>query len=112
KFLLAKRLKLPDDALFDLRIPFSLLVKLATAGVKKSQLIGALRALNNARNHISHHVESAKVAADLKLFVEAAGGLQRKRLSWPSETGQRLAILKEAHDAVTLAIFEVALNDQ
>jgi hypothetical protein len=58
KFVLAKRLHAGDDEFRDLRLDFSTLVDVAMAGLAKPHLVGALRALNAARNHVSHRVES------------------------------------------------------
>lgn len=65
KFVLAKRLGLSDDAFFDLRVEFPTLLRVAMAGVDKPHLVGALRALNSARNHVSHRVESAEVSHEM-----------------------------------------------
>src|SRR5687768_12528002 len=57
RYLLATRLRMTEGLFEDLRIDFSLLAELTLRG-GNPLLLGAIRALNAARNAISHHVDS------------------------------------------------------
>lgn len=112
KFVLAKRLGMPDDAFFDLRIEFKTLLDISMAGIRKAHLVGALRKLNEARNHISHRVESAEVPDKLAKFVQEVGRAVHQPLSWPVDTKERLAILQKCLDETAVALFEIALDQE
>ena len=112
KFVLAKRLGVPDDAFFDLRIEFYKLLDISMAGINKPHLVGALRKLNEARNHISHRVASAEVSDKLATFVQEAGRATQQLLSWPPDTTKRLAILQTCLDGTAVALFEIAWDQE
>jgi len=118
KSLLAARLAVKEDAFFDLRIDFSTLVDVALEGAGNSHLVGALRALNTARNYVSHHVESSQFMDKLALFVrESAAGAAPKSGPvsmpaghWPNHPKEQFTALKEAFDEAAFAIFDLAIN--
>src|SRR5258705_444001 len=61
RYLLAARLGVPEDSLVDIRITFDATSKLALAGIGDCHLIGGIRALNRARNSLSHSIEAPDV---------------------------------------------------
>ena len=108
RFLLSKRLGLTDNALDDLRINFGTLLEIATFGLGADDLLGALRALNNARNSMSHEVESPKFRENLGKFLKEIARLRKRKHTWPVETTEELQRLREAFDDAATAIFDLA----
>jgi hypothetical protein len=110
KYLLASRLGVDDQFFSDSRIDFSVLVEVALAGMNKGGLLGALRALNTARNHLSHRMESPKFIEELEVFVCQIANMQRKKIKWPTEPTNQLHLLKESFNEAASAIFDIAIN--
>ena len=110
KFLLSKRLNANEDALDDLRIEFSKLVEIALAGINNPHLLGALRALNKARNNISHRINSTAVSEKLEVFVREIAYMQGVEPHWPSELSDQIEILRKAFYEAGYAIFDFAIN--
>lgn len=110
KFLLSKRLIANEDIFNDFRIEFSKLVKIALAGMNNPHLLGALQALNKARNSISHRINSSAVLKNLEVFVREIAHMQGEKPHWPSDlTNQRNSLRKAFYDA-GYTIFDFAIN--
>lgn len=110
KFLLSKRLIASEDIFDDFWIEFSKLVKIALAGINNPHLLGALRALNKARNSISHRINSSAVLINLEVFVSEIVHMQGEKPHWPSDIqNQRNSLRKAFYDA-GYTIFDFAIN--
>ena len=114
RYLLAARLGLPksETALSSTRIDFSLLLELALSGSVNPHLLGALRALNAARNALSHEVESPNVQDRLAAFCGEIGYMTGEKLTWPKERGEQIVALRNAFDEAGAAIFDLAVNEE
>jgi len=110
KYLLASRLGVDGDAFFDLQCDFPVLAKIALAGTDNRHLLGALLALNTARNHMSHRIGSPNFTERLEVFVREIGHMQEKPTEWPRELPEQLSLLKDAFGGAAYAIFDVAIN--
>jgi hypothetical protein len=82
KFLLAQRLGVPEDAFFDTSVDFGALIEVSLAGIDTPHLKGALRALNAARNHVSHRVDSPEFDDKLETFVREIAYMSKRRHVW------------------------------
>ena len=110
RFLLSKRLLVDEDYFDNQRIEFAKLVEIAVAGMNNQHLLGALRALNSARNSISHRLTSTAVLEKLKIFVDEIAYMQSEKPIWPSDiVGQRESLKKAFYDA-GFTIFDFAIN--
>lgn len=112
RFLLAKRLGLADNALDNLRIEFGKLLEIATFGLGADHLLSALRALNNARNHISHKVESSEFREKLGTFLREIAHLRKRKHIWPVDTMEELRLLRKAFDDAATEIFDLAFAEE
>ena len=110
KFLLSKRLITNEDTFDDLRFEFSKLLEIALAGINNPHLLGALRALNNARNSISHRINSSAVSQKLEVFVREIAYMQGEKPHWPSELSDQIKSLRKAFYDAGYAIFDFAIN--
>lgn len=110
RFVLAKRMGLSDDAFGHLRINFATLLEISTAEIAKPHLVGALRALNDARNHVSHRIESAEVASKMSTFMQEVGQQLGKPMSWPGDPHQQLRALDEASGEAAVELIQIALR--
>jgi len=110
KYLLSRRLSSDDDTFSDLRIDFSTLLEIALAGINNPHLLGALRALNKARNHISHRVDSSEFAERLEVFVREIGYMQAEKPKWSADSLDQLGFLRKAFHDAAYAIFAFAVN--
>ena len=110
KFLLSKRLGATDEKFFDVQIGFPLLVDVALAEINNPHLVGALRVLNTARNHLSHRIESPNFIDAIKTFVCEIANMQKKKIKWSTESTEQLSLLKDAFEDAAGAIFEIAFN--
>ncbi len=110
RFVLAKRMGLSDDAFVHLRITFATLIELSTAEIDKPHLVGALRALNDARNHVSHRVESGEVSNKMTTFMQEVGRQLGRPMSWPEDQSERLRALHEASGETAVELIQIALR--
>lgn len=110
RFLLSKRLTANEDTLDDLRIEFKNLLEIALAGINNPHLLGALRALNKARNNISHHIDSAAVSEKLEVFVREIAHMQGVKPHWPSDLSGQIESLRKAFYDAGYTIFDFAIN--
>ncbi len=109
RYLLAARLGLAENALIEHRIDFSPLMELALVGIADLHLIGGIKALNAARNALSHSVESPRVQKQLEIFVREIGYMKKEKVSWPASTPDQLQALRTAFDDAVGAIFDLAI---
>jgi len=110
KFLLSKRLISNEDAFNKLRIEFSKLLEITLSGINKPHLLGALRALNDARNSISHYINPSVVSEKLEIFVREIAYMHGEKLDWPSDLKDQLSSLRKAFYDAGYAIFDFAIN--
>jgi hypothetical protein len=80
------------------------------AGANKPHLLGALRALNGARNHVSHRVESPEVNDKILTFVREIGRQIGRSITWPPDREGQLAVLQDACGEAALAVFDIVIN--
>jgi hypothetical protein len=80
------------------------------AGTDAAHLRGALRAINKARNNLSHHLESSKFSESLETFVREIGNIHDRKTDWPSDLNEQLRLLREAFDEAAHTIFDIAIN--
>jgi len=110
KCVLAKRLRLAEHAFADLRTGFPTLLEIAMAGVDKPHLASALRALNGARNLVSHRVESPEVSGKMAIFMQEVGRQLGVSMTWPDGRDAQLAALARASGEAAVELFQVALG--
>jgi len=110
KCVLAKRLGVPESTLADLRIEFPALLEIAMAGVAKPHLLGALRALNGARNLVSHRIESPEVSEKMAVFVQEVGRQLRAGWAWPEGRAAQLEAVQQAAGEAAIELFRVVLR--
>jgi hypothetical protein len=109
RYLLAARLGLAENSLLDHRIDFAVLQELALAGMDNPHLLGAMRALNAARNHLSHVVASSKTEENLVVFVREISYMKKKNVQWPSSISEQLETLTDAFNEATISVFDMAV---
>ena len=112
KFVLAKRLRVSDDEFRDLRLDFSALVDVAMAGLGKPHMVGALRALNAARNHVSHRLESPELSDRMCVFMQEVGRHKGTPMTWPGEPDRQLPALLEASEEAAWDLLQVAVSQE
>jgi hypothetical protein len=110
KYLLGSRLGTDEEDFFDLQIDFRTLADIALAGIGNGHLLGALRALNTARNHLSHRMESQLFSEKLEVFVMEIAYMRGQKTKWPKEPQEQLGFLKKSFDDAAYAIFDIAIN--
>lgn len=110
KFVLAKRMGLSDDAFSDLRMKFGQLIHVALAEVDKPHLVGALRALNAARNHVSHRLEAPEVSNRMATFMQEVGRQLGRPMSWPKDPAEQLKALEAASGETAVELIKIALR--
>jgi hypothetical protein len=112
KFVLATRLRVSDDGFRNLRIEFFTLVEVAMAGLRKPHLVGALRALNKARNHISHRLESPELSDHMRVFMREVGRHKGTPMTWPVDADGQLPALLEASEETAWDLLQVAVSQK
>jgi hypothetical protein len=109
KYLLAAKLRPRKDpeafaAKIDIRA-FEQLARLALVDEKDGPgLLGAVRALNGARNKMSHWIGHPEFLTDLNAFVERMRSLKGDPHKWPSKKEEQLALVRRALDRATSRI--------
>ncbi len=90
---------------------FNVLFQIALAGIDNPHLFQAIRALNCARNKISHNIDSSSIVSQhLEDFVREVALMQGEKHHWPSDLTGQLEILRKAYYDAGYAIFDLALN--
>jgi hypothetical protein len=113
KFLLATRLHVEEEVLFDLSIDSFPLIELALAGKDGddvAHLRGALRAINNARNRMAHRIESPEFVEKIETFVREIGYMRKRTVPWPSAVDQQTEVFRAALDEAIIEIFGIATS--
>ena len=111
RFLLAARLDVPENTFTETRLDFSLLCEIALAGAAP-HLVGAVRAINAARNHVSHRIDTVPFEQKLATFIMEAGHLIGNTAHWPTDNSARLTAVREALDTVASQIFLFAFAEE
>lgn len=109
RYLLAARLDVPESVLKDLG--FATLLELSLGGIGNGHLLGGIRALNRARNSLSHTLESVDVLhGELDKFVRGIGYMApAKKTDWPTTSTEQLRVLKSTFDKAGYAIVSLAV---
>src|SRR5207247_9557087 len=108
--MVARRVGLPGGAFFQLRIDCGTLLEVSLAEVHKPHLLRALRALNTARNHVSHRIESHDVPSKMATFMQEMGRELGRPMSWPEDSHEQLRALHEASDETAVELIKIALR--
>jgi hypothetical protein len=111
-FLLCKRLLINGERIpiNNGQIMFNVLFQIALTGINNPHLLQAVRALNEARNSISHHINSPKLFKHLGDFVCEIASMQGEKCHWPSDLSEQLKCLRKAFYDAGYAIFDYAIN--
>lgn len=110
RYLLAARLDISEDELEKQRLPFATLLELSLGGKGNDHLLGSLRALNKARNALSHRLESADVHGELEKFVCQIGYMtSAKKIDWPTTSTEQLRVLQDAFKVAAYEVVSLAI---
>ena len=105
--LLAARLKVSEDSLVKLHLTFDMTSKLALMGIGDAHLIRGIKALNKARNALSHSVESGDVQEQLTVFVREIGCMKKRKFDLPTSSSEQLDALHDAFNGAANAILDL-----
>ena len=110
RYLLAARLNIAESVLVNRHISFATLLELGLGGIGNDHLRGSIRALNSARNSLSHRFENAEVHKELEKFVRGIGYMtSAKKIDWPKTSTEQLRVLKDAFTEAGYAIISLAV---
>jgi hypothetical protein len=112
RYLLSARMGVDENAFVEKKIEFAVLADITLTGFNEAHLVGAVRALNAARNLVSHRVDATPFGEKLATFCMEAGYIVHETVKWPDDTGPQLQALREALERVAFRVFELAIQSE